>query len=162
MYSEIREYVKGCLICQQDKHVHRHPAGKLMPLPIAVLCRCLRHVLHCLDHPAGKLMPLPLTTHAWEYVTADRIVGLPKTKKGYTAILVVVDRLTKMTHFAPCEDMSTAQEIAQLFVDMVFKHHGMPLRITTDRGPEFTNKFIAALCEIVGGAGGHATALHQA
>ena len=58
MYSQIREYVKGCLICQQDKHLLRQPAGKLVPLPT----------------PA----------HAWEHITMDRIVGLPKTKKGHT------------------------------------------------------------------------------
>ena len=60
----------------------------------------------------------------------------------------------------PCRDDSTAQDIARLFVDIVWKHHGMPLRITTDRGPEFTNKFIAALCELVGTMHCKSTAYH--
>ena len=135
MHRAIREYVRGCKICQQDKQLQ--------------------------SQPAGKLIPLPIPTHAWECVTADRITHLPKTKNGHTAILVVVDRLTKMTHFMPCRDDSTAQDIARLFVDNVWKHHGMPLRITTDRGPEFTNKaFIAALCELVGTMHCKSTAYH--
>ena len=47
-----------------------------------------------------------------------------------------------------------------LFVDNIWKHHGMPLRITTDRGPEITNKFIAALCELVGTMHCKSTAYH--
>ena len=115
MHIVIREYVRGCQVCQQDKYLQRNPAGKLM------------------------LLPIP--SHAWEYVTADRVTSLPKTK-GYTAILVVVHRLTKMTHFIPCKIESTAQDMARVFLDHVWKYHGMPLRITTDRGPEFTNRFI--------------------
>ena len=111
MSNDIREYVRGCKICQQDKSLTQAPAGKLKPIPV----------------PEG----------AWDHVTADRIVSLPKTKQGHTAILVVVDKLTKMTHFAPCKNESTAKDIAKLFVDKVWKLHGLPLRLTTDRGPEF-------------------------
>ena len=134
MSTEIRQYVKGCKVCQQDKHLQSHPPGLLVPIPI----------------PA----------HAWEHVNADRITGLPKTSKGYTAILVVVDKLIKMTHFGACKNESKAQDTARLFVEMVFKHHGMPLRITTDRGPEFTNKFSATLCEIIGTMHCKTTAYH--
>ena len=134
MHTTIREYVRGCKVCLQDKHIQKQPAGKLIPLPV----------------PEAS----------WDCVTADRITNLPKTKQGFTAILVVVDRLTKMTHFMPCKNESTAHDIAQLFVDNIWKHHGMPLRITTDRGPEFTNKFIAALCELVGTMHCKSTAYH--
>ena len=134
MHTAIREYVRGCKVCQQDKHLQRQPAGKLVPLPV----------------PEAS----------WDCVTADRISNLPKTKQGFTAILLVVDRLTKMTHFMPCKNESTAHDIARLFVDNIWKHHGMPLRITTDRGPEFTNKFIAALCDMVGTMHCKSTAYH--
>ena len=107
MGKEIREYVKGCEVCQRNKGSQRQPAGKLVPLPL----------------PFG----------AWEYITADRITHLPKTKIGYTAIWVVVDGLTKMTHFAPCHDESDAEAIADLFVHCVFRPHGMPKIIVTDR-----------------------------
>ena len=134
MSTEIKDYVKGCKTCQQNKASNQPPAGKLMPIPI----------------PEG----------AWDHVTADRIVSLPKTKKGHTAVLVVVDKLTKMTHFAACKNESTAKDMARLFVDMVWKLHGLPLRLTTDRGSEFTNKFIAAICELVGTMHCKTTAYH--
>ena len=130
MATQIREYVQGCFICQQNKHLQRSPAGKLMPLPIP--------------------------SYPWEWVTAD----LPKTKRGYTAILVVVERLTKMAHFAPCKKQSTAKDVAQIFTDIVFKFHGVPEALTTDRGPEFTNKLIAAMCETVGTKHRKSTAYH--
>ncbi len=79
MCSETRKYVKGCLICQQDKQLHRHPVGKLMPLPIL-------HMPGNMSHDFGRSV----------------------TKKGYTAMLLMVDRLTKMTRFAPCKDAGTA------------------------------------------------------
>lgn len=69
MTTDIREYVKGCLICQRDKSVNRKKAGLLQPIPV----------------PESQ----------WDHVTMDRIVQLPKTKRGHTAILVVVDKLTK-------------------------------------------------------------------
>ena len=124
MHIAKRQYVRGCTVCQQDKHLQRQPAGKLVPLPV----------------PEAS----------WDDVTADSITILPKTKQGFTAILVMVDRLTKMTHFMPCKNESTAHGIARLFVDNIWKHHGMPQRTTTDRGPGFVNKFIAALCELAG------------
>ena len=134
MSNDIREYVRGCKICQQDKSLTQEPGGKLKPISV----------------PEG----------AWDHVTADRIVSLPKTKQGHTAILVVVDKLTKMTHFAPCKNESTAKDIAKLFVDKVWKLHGLPLRLTTDRGPEFANRFIAAVCELVGTMHSKSTAYH--
>ena len=134
MGTAIREYVRGCFVCQQNKHSQTHPAGKLIPL----------------------LIP----NHPWEWVTADRITNLPKTKRGHTAILVVVDRLTKMAHFAPCKNQSGAKEVAQIFTDIVFRAHGVPERLTTDRGSEFTNKMIAAMCEILGTKHCKSTAYH--
>ena len=62
----------------------------------------------------------------------------------------------------PCKNESSAHNIARLFVDIICKHHGMPLRITTARGPEFTNEFIATLCEsqLVGNMHCKSTAYH--
>ena len=96
MHTAIREYMRGCKVCQQDKHIQKQPAGKLIPLPV----------------PEAS----------WDCVTADCITNLPKTKQGFTAILVVVDRLTKVTHFMPCKNESTAHDIARLFVDNIWKH----------------------------------------
>lgn len=90
----------------------------------------------------------------------DRIVGLPKTKKGHTAILVVVDKFSKMTRFAPLKTEAAAVDIAQTFVDNVWRSHGMPLQITTDRGTEFTNAFSKSLCEIIGTQHTKSTSYH--
>lgn len=119
MAAEIAQYARGCVICQADRSLQ--------------------------SHPAGKLMPLPVPKEAWHHVTADRIVDLPKTKKGHTAILVVVDRLTKMVRIAACKNESTAQDLAQIFVNMIWNLHGMPRYITTDRGPEFGAHILAML-----------------
>ena len=92
------------------------------------------------------LVPLPVPEPAWDYVIADRITSLPKTMKGFNATLVVVDRLTKMTHFMPCKSDSTAHDIARLRGQHL-EASWMPLRSTTSRAPEFTNKLIAVLCD---------------
>ena len=105
-------------------------------------------------------MPLPVPKEAWHHVTADRMVGLPKTKRGHTAVLVVVDRLTEMLRIAACRDESTAQDLAQIFIDRVWKLHGMPRYITTDRGPKFTNKFVAHLLAMSDTEHSKSTAYH--
>ena len=91
MTVDIRTYVQGCQVCQRDKASHKHPAGKLMPLEIP--------------------------KEQWDCATMDRIVQLPKTKRGNTAILFIVDKLTKMTHFAPLTTNATAADVAQAFVE---------------------------------------------
>jgi transposase InsO family protein len=70
----------------------------------------------------------------------DFIVQLPNCQ-GYNAILVVVDRLTKMKHFIPCKTTCNAEEVARLFVRYVWKLHGLPRTIVSDRGPQFVAQF---------------------
>ena len=134
MAAEIQAYVQGCKTCQEDKSLQTHPSGKLVSIPIP--------------------------KQPWDHVTMDRIVSLPKTKRGHTAILVVVDKLTKMAHFAPCKIESTARDLASEYYRSVWKLHGVPLRMTTDQGSEFVNKFSAALCELVGTVHSKSTAYH--
>ena len=80
----------------------------------------------------------------------DFIVDLPKTKAGHTAILVFVDRLSKMVHFAPCWNDVGAQEFAQIFLRDIFSKHGLPLEVVTDRGTQFTSKFWKAVAKLLG------------
>ena len=134
MAAEISDYVKGCEVCQRNKRSQRQPAGKLVSLPV----------------PEG----------AWDSITADRITHLPKTKSGHTAIWVVVDRLTKMAHFAACRDDSNATEIADLSAEHVFCRHGMAKVVVTDRGTEFCNKFSDAVVKAVGTYHNKSTAYH--
>ncbi|KAJ9511736.1 hypothetical protein QJQ45_022600, partial [Haematococcus lacustris] len=62
---------------------------------------------------------------------------LPKTAAGHDSILVIVDRLTKMVHLAPTVEKVNGEDVARLFYDNVFKLHGMPLEIISDRDPRF-------------------------
>jgi hypothetical protein len=80
----------------------------------------------------------------------DFITQLPVTKKGYDAIAVFVDRLTKMVHFAPTYTDCSAIDVARLFNDTVFKHHGLPSKLISDRDPRFTSKFWTELTRLLG------------
>jgi protoheme ferro-lyase len=74
----------------------------------------------------------------------DFMVNLPPSR-GFDAIMVVVDRFNKMAHFIPTMESATAQETEKSFFTHVFKHHGLPKDIMSDRDPKFTNKFWRAL-----------------
>ncbi len=70
--------------------------------------------------------------------------------RGFDAIMVLVDRFNKMAHFIPTKDEATAQEIGRLFFTHVFKHHGLPKDIVSDRNPKFISKFWRALWKRMG------------
>ena len=75
-------------------------------------------------------------------------MDLPPSK-GFDSIFVVVDRLTKMAHFVPYNKIVTGEEIARLFIDNVYKYHGLPDDIISDRGTQFTSKFWQSLFKIL-------------
>jgi len=89
---------------------------------------------------AGLLSPLPIPGRPWESIGMDFTTHLPKTKAGYTALYVVLDKLTKLVHIAPTTDTATAADTAQLFLDMVTKNHGLPNNIGSDRDSKFTSR----------------------
>lgn len=68
----------------------------------------------------------------------DHFTGLPEYK-GSNAILVIVDRLTKMAHYIPTRDMADVVELARLFLQHVWKSHGLTKEILSDRGTTFTS-----------------------
>jgi transposase InsO family protein len=80
----------------------------------------------------------------------DFISQLSVTKSGYDAIAVFVDRLTKMVHFAPTYTDCSASDVARLFNDTVFKHHGLSLELISDRDPRFTSKSRTELTRLLG------------
>ena len=80
----------------------------------------------------------------------DFVVGLPKTQKGYDSIWVIVDRLTKVAHFLPVRTNYGGEKLAQLYVDNIVKLHGVPSRIVSDRGTQFTSKFWKSLHKAMG------------
>jgi hypothetical protein len=134
MWYDTQQYVATCATCQRDKPSNTHPAGLLQPLPI----------------PGRR----------WESVSMDLITQLPKSLKGHDAIVVFVDRLTKMVHLAPTTTTATAQDIAHLFAECVWKHHGLPRAIVSDRDSRFTSEFAVELCRIIGIQQLRSTAFH--
>ena len=100
--------------------------------------------------PQGLLKPLDIPEHTWESVSMDFITKLPPTPRNHDSILVMVDRLSKMVRLAPCKESITAVETANLFVDSVFKSHGMPSSLITDRDTRFTSHFWEEVCNLVG------------
>jgi hypothetical protein len=90
----------------------------------------------------------------------DFITQLPVTKTGYDAIAVFVDRLTKMVHFAPTYTDCSARDVARLFNDTVFKHHGLPSELISDRDPRFTSEFWTELTRLLGTKLKMSAALH--
>ena len=78
----------------------------------------------------------------------DLITQLPKTKNGYDAVAVFVDKLSKMTHIEPCHTAIGAEAFATLMFKAVFKHHGLPRKIISDRDARFTGKFLTELAKI--------------
>ena len=123
MRNDVAHYVGICKGCQLNKPSNQCPAGLLMPLPV----------------PAQR----------WESVSMDLITQLPRTERGHTAILVFVDRLTKMVHLVASYDTIGAVEFAEAFIANVFSRHGMPENIVTDRDPRFTSKFFRELCKLL-------------
>jgi hypothetical protein len=75
----------------------------------------------------------------------DFVTGLPNSN-GFDSIWVVVDRLTKLQHFAPCSTTIDAEGLAELFLSNIFRLHGLPDTILSDRGPQFASRFWKHLC----------------
>jgi hypothetical protein len=134
MQEDIKQYIKSCLSCQTNKPSNQAPIGLLKPLPI----------------PEKK----------WSQVTMDLITQLPKSRSGYDAIYVVVDKLTKMVHFIPTHTSVSAPQLAQLFFKEVVRLHGLPNSIVSDRDARFTSKFWRALWQHFGTKLAMSTSFH--
>ena len=78
----------------------------------------------------------------------DFIVELPKSR-DMTTIMVVVDRLTKMAHFIPLRCLPTSSIAADTFIVNIFRLHGFPKSIISDRGSQFTSEFWNRLCKLL-------------
>ncbi|KAJ9519152.1 hypothetical protein QJQ45_007721 [Haematococcus lacustris] len=91
-----------------------------------------------------------ISGYRWEHVSMDLVTKLPAGTHGYDAICVIVDRLSKMVHFVPCKESMNAMTFARLFVNNVFKLHGLPAEVLTDRGAHFNNKFWHAVKKLLG------------
>jgi hypothetical protein len=126
-------YVKTCDLCQRTK-VQR-------------------------NLPVGELHPLETPLERWDTLSVDFVVELPKLH-GFDAIMVIVNTLGKRAHFIPTHTTVTAEGTASLFLKEVWKHHGTPLRVVSDREPQFIAEFTRELYRLLGIKLATSTACH--
>ena len=81
-------------------------------------------------------------------------------RETYDSILVIVDRLTKMIQYEPVKITMDAPSLAEVFIDTIVRHHGLPDSIISDRGSVFTSKFWSSLCYFLGIKRRLSTAFH--
>ncbi|MCO5566534.1 hypothetical protein L7F22_020211 [Adiantum nelumboides] len=124
MKGDIQAYVSKCVVCQKTKYDRGKQPSLLQPLPIR-------------DSP-------------WESISMDFIFGLPKSIHGNTGIWTIVDRFSKQAHFIPVKKTIKAHQMATLFISQVFKYHGLPTSIVSDRDPRMTSNFWKGLFENLG------------
>ena len=129
----ISQYVKGCDTCNRTK-----------VYPVA---------------PAGRLEPNAIPERRWQVVTTDLISGLPESH-GFDSIWIAVDRLTKRIRVAPTTAEVDSVGIARLFRDHVWRNHGLPDQIISDRGPQFVSAFTRELNRLLGIQTSLSTAFH--
>jgi len=121
--KKVKQYVKGCDACQRNKN--------------------------CMQAPTSKLMPNSIPKKPWSHISANFITKL-LLAQGYDSILVVVDRLTKMAHFIPTTEKTIAGGLARLFRDNIWKLHGLPESIISDRGLQFAAGVMRELNTMLG------------
>ena len=108
-----------------------------------------QHNKNCTEQLAGKLMPNSIPEKLWTHILVDFITKLPLAQ-GYDSILVVVDQLTKMVHFILTMEKMSAEGLARLFRDNVWKLHRLPKSIISDRGPQFMAGLMRELNRMLG------------
>jgi hypothetical protein len=97
----------------------------------------------------GTLQPLPIPPVIWGDISTDFIFGLPKSgNKSF--IMVIFDRLSKNAHLCALQHPFTTSTVAQIFMDQVFKLHGMPRSIIFYCDPTFSNNFWQELFKLQG------------
>jgi len=94
-------------------------------------------------------MPNSILEKPWAYISMDFITKLLLAQE-YNSILVVVNRLTKIVHFIPTIEKTLVEELARLFRDNIWKLHGLPESIISDRGPQFMAEIMQELNRILG------------
>lgn len=101
------------------------------------------------DKTPGKLTPLPIPDRVWRHLVMD-FKQMPKDKYGFDNALVMVDRLGKRAWTIPCTVQATAEDAAKMYYEGPFRVFGVPITITSDRGPQFISAFMDELCRLMG------------
>jgi hypothetical protein len=105
------------------------------------LCDNCQRVKEERQRPTGLLQPLKILEWKWKEISMDFIVGLPKTQNGYDSIWVIVDRLSKVAHFILVKTTYEGSKLVELYIVRIVCLHGVPKKIVSDRGTQFTSKF---------------------
>lgn len=109
--------------------------------------------------PIGELHPLPIPQQRWEQISVDFIAELPEAH-GYDAVMNVVDSVSKRAHFLPTHTTISAEGAARLYLTHVWKLHGLPQRVVSDRGTQFVATFTKELYRLLGIKLSTSTAYH--
>jgi len=99
--------------------------------------------------PVDELQPLSVLDARWDTLSVDFMVELPESS-GHDAVMTIVDSIFKRVHFVPTHTMVTAEGAAKLFLYHVWKLHGLPKRVVSDRGPQFVASFTKELYRLLG------------
>jgi transposase InsO family protein len=119
----VRDYIRGCAVCQRQETEHLHPVGLLQPLVVP--------------------------SSVWSDIAMDFVEGFPKIG-GKSVILTIVDRFSKSTHFIPLGHPYSAASVAKAFFDSIVRLHGLPTSIVSDRDPVFTSNMWKDLFRLTG------------
>ena len=112
-------------------------------------CNTYQQNINYIEQPASKLMPNFIPEKPWIHISVDFITKLPLAQE-YDLILVVVDRLTKMVYFIPTAEKISAEELARLFRDNIWKLYRLLKSIISNRGPQFVAGLMRELNGILG------------
>ncbi len=123
MARDIQDFVLACSVCARGKTSNRPPEGFLQPLSVP--------------------------SRPWSHIALDFVTALPPSQ-GNMVILTVVDRFSKAAHFIPLPKLPSAKETAVTVIDHVFRIHGLPMDVVSDRGPQFVSKFWKEFCCLLG------------
>ncbi|GJS38533.1 reverse transcriptase domain-containing protein [Tanacetum coccineum] len=134
MKRDVAEYVSRCLTCSKIKAEHQKPSGLLQQLEI----------------PEWK----------WEKITIDLVTKLPRSSSGYDSIWVIVDSLTKSTHFLPIREDYKTEKLARIYTNENVARHGVPVSFISDRDGRFPSHLWQALQEALGTRLDMSTAYH--
>jgi transposase InsO family protein len=132
--KDVTEYVRSCDACQRAKAVRQSRSGLLRPFP----------------PPQRK----------WEVISMDFVFDLPLTSHGKNGIAVVVDKLSRQAHFLALTPNFDAIDLAHLYLHEVYRHHGLPRILISDRDVRFTSLFWTSLMKRLGVRLNLSTAYH--